>query len=177
MRELTMRPFVPSKNGLTRLTRDNSKLLREVEEKTEAHIVERDGMFQIEGEGGSEWIAEQILRALDAGFLPERAFKLLNDEWFLEEVDLDAAMRGSERGIKRQKARIIGQGGKAKKTIEEISGAYLSISGNRVAILGRFEDLQGAKEAVLQLLEGKPHASVFSQMERKRRAEKIAAYR
>lgn len=172
-----MRLFVPTKEGLARLLKDDSKLLREAEARTSTTIKESDGALDIEGEAGNDWVAEQVLRALTAGFPPERAFKLTNDEWFLEEVDIEAAMRGSRRGVERQKARIIGAGGKAKKTLEELSGAYLSISGDRVVILGRYEDIAGAREAVLEMLEGTPHANVYANLERRKRREKFADYK
>lgn len=170
-----MRLFLPSKPGLARLQRDSGKLLRETESRTGTRITESDGTLEIEGEGGDEWVAEQVLRALVLGFPPERAFKLTDEEWFLEEVDIEQAMRGSPRAVERQKARLIGTGGTAKKTLEELSGAYLSVTGDKVAILGRHEDLQDAKEAVLGLLEGRPHGSVYASLEKRKRAEKYAA--
>jgi ribosomal RNA assembly protein len=171
-----MRLFLPTKPGLARLLKDERKLVHEVEAQTKTKIKESDDALEIEGEAEDEWVAEQVLKALVMGFPPEKAFKLLKDEWFLEEIDLEAAMRGSKRGTERQKGRIIGTGGKAKKTLEELSGAYLSISGDKVALLGRFEDLQGAREAILQLLEGKPHASVYAGLETRNRNERIAQF-
>ncbi len=122
-------------------------------------------------DGGSEWIAEQVLRAVALGFEPKHAFKLFNDDYFLEEVDLKQAL-GKEKAIERQKARIIGSEGKVKKTIESLSGAFLAIGGGSIAILGRYEDLKLAKDAVYQLLEGKQVSTVYDFLEKYAKLEK-----
>ncbi|MFH0835654.1 MAG: hypothetical protein V1834_00650 [Candidatus Micrarchaeota archaeon] len=120
----------------------------------------------IDGEGGSEWIAEQVVRAIASGFDYRVASKMFNDEYYLEEVDLQLALNRNENSIKRYKARIIGTQGKAKKTIAELSGAFLSIYGDKVFILGKFEEVRLAKEAVIRLLEGREHAGVYYFLEK-----------
>ncbi len=122
-------------------------------------------------DGGSEWIAEQVLRAVAIGFEPKHAFKLFNDDFFLEEIDLKLAL-GKEKAIERQKARIIGSEGKVKKTIESLSGAFLVVGGDWVAVLGRYEDLKLAKDAIFQLVEGKQILTVYNFLEKYAKAEK-----
>ncbi|MFH1107400.1 MAG: KH domain-containing protein [Candidatus Micrarchaeota archaeon] len=132
-----------------------------------------EGGLELDGEGGDEWIARQVVSALDVGFPLQKAFKLFNDNFFLEVVDLELAVR-NPKSVKRFKGRIIGEGGRAKKTIEELSGAYLSVSGGKVFILGQFDDLQLAKEAVLRLLEGRMHSTVFAFLERQNKLRKYS---
>ncbi|MEK6843353.1 MAG: RNA-processing protein, partial [Candidatus Micrarchaeota archaeon] len=57
--------------------------------------------------------------------------------------------------------------GRAKKTLQELTGAWIAISGNKVVVLGEFENLQLAKEGVLRLLEGAPHTGVYAYLERR----------
>lgn len=142
--------------------------LRDLSKRTQAKITRtEEGDLQLEGEGGSEWFAETVLSALALGFEYKKALKMLNDEYFLEVIDLNAAMWGKKNRIEQMKGRIIGTEGKAKATLEELSGCWLSVTEDKVALLGRYEDLKDAKEGVLKLLEGKAHGTVYAFLEKK----------
>jgi len=69
------------------------------------------------------------------------------------------------------KARIIGTQGKAKSTLEFLSDCWISVFDDKVALLGRYDDLKNAREGILKLLEGKTHGTVYSFLEKKK-AEK-----
>ncbi|MEM4255090.1 MAG: hypothetical protein QXR53_02045 [Candidatus Norongarragalinales archaeon] len=147
-------------------------LTKDLSRRTGAKISRiEEGDLEIEGEGGSEWFAEQVLTALALGFEYKKALKMLNDEFFLEVIDLKAAMWGKKNRVEQMKGRIIGTQGKAKATLEELTDCWISIAGDNVALLGRYEDLKDAKEGVLQLLEGKSHGTVYAFLEKKK-AEK-----
>ena len=60
------------------------------------------------------WKARDVVNAIGKGFSSERAFNLLDDDIFLETIELG----GSKNNIKRLKSRIIGEKGKARKMIE-----------------------------------------------------------
>ena len=93
---------------------------------------------------------------------------MLNDEFFLEVIDLNAAMWGKKNRIEQMKGRIIGTEGKAKATLEYLSDCWMSISDDKVALLGRYEDLKTVKAGVLKLLEGKSHGTVYAFLEKKK---------
>lgn len=129
--------------------------------------LDEEGNAVIEGEGGSEWIAEQVLKAMVYGFEPRHALKLFSDEYFLEVIDLGLFLK-NERVIARQKARIIGEGGRVKKNFEALTGAFLSVDGNDVGILGKFEELKLAKEGISKILDGKQISSVYAFLEKRK---------
>ncbi|MBU1197606.1 KH domain-containing protein [Candidatus Micrarchaeota archaeon] len=131
-----------------------------------------DGL-QLDGEPGDVWAAKQVLQAMNWGFPPQKAFKLFNDNFFIEVLNLKLLVR-NEKAITRYKGRIIGVQGKAKRTIEELSGAFIAISDEDVAILGEFEDLQDAKEGILRLLEGATHSTVFAYLEKRNREKRLS---
>lgn len=151
----------------------NSKLLKEIEETGEVKLkITGDDELCIEApddKGGNEWIAEQVVKALIYGFEPKHAFKLFNDEYFIETINLEDAFHRKEKNILRAKARIIGEGGKARKKLEELSGAHILVSNvtDNVSIVGKYEDLQNVKEAILRLLEGAGHEGVYRFLEGK----------
>jgi len=164
---LTLVPL-PS-NRVAMFEKNEGKLLREIETRGSVKLKLADGSVEIEGEGGSEYIAEQVVRAVCLGFEPQKAFKLFNDEFFLEIIDLEQVVSRNEKRLAQYKARLIGTEGKARKTMEELSGAFVSVYDNKVALIGRFEDLKAAKEGIKMLLEGKTHNSVYAFLEKQRK--------
>ena len=165
-----MRAFKVSKTTAEQL---NRKTLKEIEEKGEVKIkITKDNEIEVtspEENGGKEWAAELVLKALVYGFETKHAFKLFSEEYFIETIDLENAFRRKAKNIERAKARIIGERGSARKKLEELSDTNIRVSNNtnNVSIIGRYEDLQNAKEAILRLLEGAPHESVYRFLESK----------
>ncbi|OIO24487.1 hypothetical protein AUJ65_01010 [Candidatus Micrarchaeota archaeon CG1_02_51_15] len=166
-----MRLVALPKKTLNLLSKQGKKQLKELERATGAKIKVFDEGAQVEDEEnpGMEWEAEQVLSALEAGFPLKIALNMLKDDFYLEKLDLMQAFRGKEAQVERAKARIIGTEGTAKQKIEELSGAFIAVGDETVAVIGKFEELKDAKEAVMRLLEGAPHASVFYYLEKRER--------
>jgi len=113
--------------------------------------------------------AKDVVLAIGRGFSPERAFRLLDEEGcILEIIDLRSILGRSESALKRIKGRIIGRDGKTRAIIEEMSGALVSVYGHTVAIIGDFDQVSVAREAVNMLINGSEHASVYRFLQRKR---------
>ncbi|MCD6465641.1 RNA-processing protein [Candidatus Bathyarchaeota archaeon] len=113
--------------------------------------------------------AKDVVLAIGRGFSPERAFRLLDEEdCILEIIDLRSILGRSESALKRIKGRIIGRDGKTRAIIEEMSGALVSVYGHTVAIIGDFDQVNVAREAVNMLINGSEHASVYRFLQRKR---------
>ncbi|UCD73438.1 MAG: RNA-processing protein [Candidatus Bathyarchaeota archaeon] len=112
--------------------------------------------------------AEKIILAIGRGFSPDRAFELLEEDVFLEILDLRDYLGKSSSTIQRIKSRIIGERGKTRRIIEETTGAKMSIYGHTVAIIGATEEFQAAKEAVIMIIRGRRHRTVYRFLHRKR---------
>jgi len=159
-----MRVVRVPKNCAGVLLKDGRAVLKEVEARGGVKINLGDDSAKIEGEPEREWLAEKVLDALSYGFRPKKALKLFSDDFFLEKIDLAAALRG--KSLDRYKARIIGTRGKAKRNLEEMTGASISVGEECVAFIGRFDEIRAAREAVLRILEGAEHSTVYSFLER-----------
>lgn len=167
-----MRVVPVSQKTLNVLKKNDCEVQKELERrgavKLELSSEDAVGIEAVDdSDAGCEWIAEKVVQALSIGFSPSHAFKLFDDEYFIEIIDLDIVLFGDEKAIARYKGRIIGTEGKSKEKIEELSGAFVSISDNVIGILGKYEQLRNAKEAVTRLLEGANHSSVYSFLEKK----------
>lgn len=118
--------------------------------------------------------AQDVIKAIGYGFSPERAFRLLDEDTVLIVIDLTQYVKDSENHLVRVKGRIIGENGKARKNIEEMTDTYISIYGNYVAIIGNYENANIAREAIMMLIEGRQHSTVYKYIERLMRQIKRA---
>jgi ribosomal RNA assembly protein len=113
--------------------------------------------------------AKEVVTAIGRGFSPERAFRLLqNEDAVLEVIDLRQSVGKSPADIQRLKGRIIGRNGKTRRIIEELTDADISVYGHTVSIIGSFEQTDTAREAILMLIKGSQHSTVYRFLQRKR---------
>ena len=122
--------------------------------------------------------AIEIISAISRGFSPQRAYRLFDDEeLMLQIIDLKDYTGKSANAMDRMKGRIIGQSGKSRKTIEELSGVYMSVSGHSVALIGKYEEVRLANDAVTMILKGSTHKTVYTMLQDARRKNKLEKMR
>ncbi len=139
-------------------------------------IDSQSGETLISGNGELDKIqpfkAVEIVSAIGRGFSPENAMTLLKGENTLHVIDLREFAGKSPSQVERIKGRIIGEGGKARKNMENLSGTSISVYGRTVAIIGDVTKLKIAVDAISSLSSGSMHGSVYNKLESARRREK-----
>ncbi|MFX0140176.1 MAG: KH domain-containing protein [Candidatus Hodarchaeota archaeon] len=111
--------------------------------------------------------AQKVVNAINRGFNPVKAMKLLEDDFDLEIFNLLSILGKSDKRIKRVKGRIIGRNGEMRKAIERYAESFLSVYGKTVAIIADYENLQISRKAVSMLINGIPHHVVLRFLEDK----------
>ena len=154
----------------------NGETKKQIEDltKTSLEIDSQEGIVHIKAINGAEdplavWKARDIIQAIGRGFSPERALRLLDDETYFEIIDLVSFFGRNENTIKRVNGRIIGEAGKTRKIIEELTETALSVQGDTVSLIGGLESLKTAKKAVTMLINGLSHGTVYQFLYKKRR--------
>ena len=109
---------------------------------------------------------ENIVRAIGRGFSPEHAFLLMNDDIDLYIFDIHDYVGKKPSHVQRLKSRIIGQNGKTRHIIEELTNSYISIYGHTIAIIGNIIEIDITKKAIDKLLSGSKHATVYQYVEK-----------
>ena len=118
--------------------------------------------------------AIEVITAIARGFSPERASLLLEDEEIIfQQMDLHDYAGKSPNALERIKGRIIGEGGKARRMIEELSGASISIYGHTVGFIGNYKEVKLATDAIVLLAKGSMHKTVYNMLQYARRRDKI----
>ncbi|MEB3861023.1 MAG: KH domain-containing protein [Desulfurococcales archaeon] len=110
--------------------------------------------------------AGEVVKAIAYGFPPEKAYRLLDEDQILVIVDLKQIVGDSPNHLTRVKARIIGERGRARRTLEEMTGTYIHVGDHYVAIIGDYERAMLAKKAVEMLAEGRMHGTVYRHLDR-----------
>lgn len=112
--------------------------------------------------------AKDLVLAIGRGFSPPRAFSLFNEDMTFEIVDLHDYFGKNEAEIKRVDGRIIGREGKSRHNLEQLTGTLISVSGHTVSIIGPFDAVSMAKDALEKLIQGRQHGTVYKFLRKKR---------
>ncbi len=150
------------------------KIKKELEAQTDAriHVDSAEGDVTVTGSNSVNLFAlRDIVLAIGRGFSPEKAQLLLKGDYALEVLSMAAYAKGKTHQV-RLKGRIIGADGKARRTIEQLTGAYLCVYGKTVSVLGPVANVALARRAVEGLLSGNTHAAVYKFLEKARRDAK-----
>jgi len=151
----------------------NGEVKESIEKKSGTKILidSENGEVTIE-RGGADTLTElkviNIVMAVGRGFSPENAFKLFNDDFYFEIMNIKDYAK-TQKHVIRLRARVIGSKGRTRSIIEELSGAKLSVYGSTVSIIGDVEQVQIARKAVDMLLSGSEHSVVYRYLERMRK--------
>ncbi|KXS42488.1 MAG: KH domain protein [Methanolobus sp. T82-4] len=112
--------------------------------------------------------ATEVVNAIARGFNPDKTISMLDDDLIMLEVIDLSKIASTQKDLLRLKGRIIGKGGKTREITERLIGVKISVYGKTVSIIGNPEQNQIARTAVEMLVEGAPHGTVYSFLEKKR---------
>ena len=116
----------------------------------------------------------EIITAIGRGFSPEKAMRLLKGENTLHVINLREFGGKTPEQSERIKGRIIGDGGKARVNMENLSNADITVYGKTVSVIGESTQLKLAIDAIESLLSGSMHGYVYKKIEAGRRQDKFA---
>ncbi|UCD45184.1 MAG: RNA-processing protein [Candidatus Bathyarchaeota archaeon] len=105
---------------------------------------------------------QNIVKAIGRGFNPRRAEILAKEDYDLQIIDLTDYVGDSKNALARVKGRIIGKDGRSRTLLEELTETQISVYGHTVAYIGSVESLGIAREAIMMLLKGAFHKTVWN---------------
>ncbi len=159
--------LIPHKRS--KILLEDKKLVADLKKRLKCGVsVEDENQVVLDGDPFDEYTAKTVIQAFGRGFDLQKAYKLLQDEYFFKSIDLKQFFKTKDQ-IHRVEARIIGREGKTKEYIETVSGTDVSIFGNSVSIIGTLEQMKVAEAALQVLLDGGTHKKAYRVMEGARR--------
>jgi ribosomal RNA assembly protein len=162
--------LIGRKGAVVERIKQECKVSIAIESDTGNVIIGYDTKSLLEGD---PFKAIEIISAISRGFSPEKAFKLLREDVVFQLLDMRDYVGNSPSSIGRIKGRIIGEQGKSRRTIEELSGAYVSVYGHTVGFIGIFDAIKVAVEAIILLSKGSSHKNVYIMLQNYRRKLKM----
>jgi KH domain-containing protein len=135
-----------------------------IENKVKVKVGFGKGRVSVRGAELNEFLVEKIIHAIDFGFDIDDALLLLDKEFVLEFIEVKEHTR--RKNLKDVRSRIIGRDGRAKRTIEKLTGAAVVISGNDVGVIVDADHLSATVQGIESLICGSKHGNVFSFLER-----------
>ncbi len=104
---------------------------------------------------------KEIIKAIARGFNPEVALFLLKPDYYLEIIRISDYANTKKEEI-RLKGRVIGQKGKSRRTLEEMTDSFICVFGKTISVIGQVEEVYLTKQAIEKLLQGSPHTNVYA---------------
>lgn len=135
-----------------------------IENKIKIKILVGKNSVSIKGAEYEEFLTSEILRAIDFGFHVEDALLLSQGDYVLEFIEVKEFTK--RKNLRDVRARIIGTNGKARKTIENLTGAVIVINENDIGIIVDSDHLDAVTQAIESLISGSKHSNVFSYLEK-----------
>ncbi len=162
----------------------NGEVKKSIEDSTKTYLAidSEEGIVDISPRKDMEdplgvWIANDIVKAVARGFNPDIAIKLVNDDMYLEIIQLPLLVGKSKNALARYKGRIIGKDGKTREIIMEMAEVDMAIYGKTVSLIGGIENIMVAKEAIEMIINGSRHKSVYSFLEQKQHDRKMKEFK
>ena len=135
-----------------------------IENKVKVKIGFGKGNISIKGSELNEYLIEKVIRSVDFGFNIEEALLLMNDDFVLEFIEVREHTH--RKNLRDVRARLIGTGGKARKTIENLTGSEIVIHGNTVGVIVDSEHLDAVMQGLQSLIQGAKHGNIFAYLEK-----------
>ena len=110
------------------------------------------------------YAAREIVRAIGRGFNPDVAKLLLKVDYGFDMININDYAK-TKKDAERLKGRVIGQEGKSRATLEELTGTNICVYGKTI---GPFDALVLARRAIESLLSGSLHTPVYRWLEKRK---------
>lgn len=145
----------------------------EADTSTKIKIDSDEGDIVITGDDAiGMYNAREVIKAIGRGFNPETARLLIKGDYVFETVELKDYTR-TKNDLIRLRGRVIGEEGKSRRIIEELTETYISVYGKTISIIGEVENASTARRAIEGILRGSAHGKVYNMLERARREIKM----
>jgi len=157
---------------MIKLTVENPKRIKQaiklIESKLNIKIsYNNKTTFEIKGNELDEFLGEKILTAIDFGFNAEDALILKKEDFSLQFVNIKSHTK--KKNFQLIRSRIIGREGRAKATIEELTGSIIVLHENKIGIIVDSNHLDSVVQALISIIQGSKHANVFAYLEKQNR--------
>jgi ribosomal RNA assembly protein len=121
----------------------------------------------VNGPVDKEFMAIEVLEAINLGFSADRALELKQNDFMLQTVHIKDITKRHD--LERVRARIIGSQGRTLKTLQNLTNCDLAMNDNEIGLIGPIQEMEDAVQAVTSLVQGSKQGNVYGRLERRRK--------
>mgnify|MGYP001273834400 CR=1 FL=1 len=121
----------------------------------------------VNGPADKEFVAIEVLEAINLGFSADRALELTRNGFMLQTVHIKDITKRHD--LERVRARIIGTQGRTLKTLQNLTNCDLAMNDNEIGLIGPIQEMEDAVQAVTSLVQGSKQGNVYGRLERQRK--------
>lgn len=125
----------------------------------------------VDGKAEEEYIAIEVLEAINVGFSVTRALLLKEENIILQRINIKDITH--KKNLHDIRARIIGKDGRTLKTLKNLTDCALSIQDNQIGIIGNADEIEDAIQALTSLIHGSKQGHVYGRVEREKRKRRF----
>jgi KH domain-containing protein len=152
--------------NIRRVLKNKDKLEKELEIK----ITNKGKNVFVDGEADKEYLAIEVLEAINLDFSVDQALVLKQENMLLQKLNIKDITKRQD--LERVRARIIGTHGKTLKTLTNLTDCLISLEDNQVGIIGHAEDIEEAVQALTSLIQGSKQGNVYARVEREKKKKR-----
>ncbi len=141
--------------NLKEVLRSKSRLQKELDIK----LTNRGKNVFVNGLADKEFMAIEVLEAINLGFSADRALELKQNDFMLQTVHIKDITKRHD--LDRVRARIIGSQGRTLKTLQNLTNCDLAMNDNEIGLIGPIQEMEDAVQAVTSLVQGSKQDSKY----------------
>jgi ribosomal RNA assembly protein len=142
-----------------------------LEQELEVKLTNQGKNLFIDGEPDKEFIAIQVIEAINLGFSTEKALLLKKEDIILQTIHIKDITK--RKDLERVRARIIGKQGKTLKTLNNLTCCEFAIQDNCIGIIGDTENITEARQAITSLINGSKQSNVYAHTEKEMKKKRL----
>ncbi|MAG02291.1 hypothetical protein CMI42_03050 [Candidatus Pacearchaeota archaeon] len=142
---------------------------RKIEKALSLKLTNKGKNVFVNGDADDEFVAIEILRAVNLGFSVDSALDLKDGEVILQTLNIKDLTKRHD--LERVRARIIGTHGRTLKTLSNLTNCHISLHDNQIGIIGNTNLMEDAVQAVTSLVQGSKQGNVYGRLERRKKVK------
>ncbi|MEK6872013.1 MAG: KH domain-containing protein [Nanoarchaeota archaeon] len=144
---------------------------RRIERTVKVKISYKGKNVFVEGNAANEFLALEVLSAIQLGFSADSALLLAEEDMILQTVHIKEITKRHD--LDRVRSRVIGTQGRTLRTLSNLTNCRLSIKDNIVGIIGDAQEVKDAVDALTSLIQGSKQGNVYSRLEKQRKKKRL----
>ena len=142
-----------------------------LEKQLSIKITNKGKNLFISGKPEHEFIALEVIQAINLGFSVTRALLLKDENANLQTLNIKSI--SNKHNLEEVRARIIGKQGRTLKTLNKLTNCVISLQDNQVGIIGDVDDMEDAVQAITSVIQGSKQGHVYGRLERQKKEKRL----